>query len=73
MMFLITYDKHGGFYDHVPTLVTHVPYPDGIIGPEPYYFPFNRVRVCVPTILISPWIEKQGMTHQCILMGRIIG
>lgn len=64
MMFLITYDEHGGFYDHVPTPVTHVPNPDGIFGPEPYYFPFNRLGVRVPTILISPWIEKGTVIHE---------
>ncbi|RWW34295.1 hypothetical protein BHE74_00016350 [Ensete ventricosum] len=55
---LITYDEHGGFYDHVPTPVTGVPNPDGIIGPDPFYFKFDRLGVRVPTILISPWIEK---------------
>lgn len=55
---LITYDEHGGFFDHVPTPVEGVPNPDGIIGPEPYYFKFDRLGVRVPTFLISPWIEK---------------
>ncbi|KDP46506.1 hypothetical protein JCGZ_08478 [Jatropha curcas] len=58
MALLITYDEHGGFYDHVPTPVTGVPNPDGIIGPEPFFFAFDRLGVRVPTILVSPWIEK---------------
>lgn len=58
MALLITYDEHGGFYDHVPTPVSGVPNPDGIIGPDPYYFRFDRLGVRVPTFLISPWIEK---------------
>ena len=58
MALLITYDEHGGFYDHVPTPVTGVPNPDGIIGPDPFYFRFDRLGVRVPTILVSPWIEK---------------
>lgn len=58
MALLITYDEHGGFYDHVPTPVSNVPNPDGIIGPDPFYFPFDRLGVRVPTILISPWIDK---------------
>jgi phospholipase C len=57
MLFLITYDEHGGFYDHVPT-PTNVPSPDGLIGKEPYYFDFKRLGVRVPTIAISPWINK---------------
>uniref|UniRef100_A0A803LXB9 Uncharacterized protein n=2 Tax=Chenopodium quinoa TaxID=63459 RepID=A0A803LXB9_CHEQI len=58
MALLITYDEHGGFYDHVPTPVSGVPSPDGIVGPEPYYFRFERLGVRVPTMLISPWIDK---------------
>ncbi|GLT52032.1 hypothetical protein SLA2020_253950 [Shorea laevis] len=55
---LITYDEHGGFYDHVPTPVAGVPNPDGIVGPDPFYFRFDRLGVRVPTLLISPWIDK---------------
>ena len=57
-LFLITYDEHGGFYDHVPTPARGVPSPDGIVGPEPFNFTFNRLGVRVPTIAISPWIQK---------------
>jgi phospholipase C len=64
MLFVITYDEHGGFYDHVPTPVNNVPNPDGLVGPEPYYFDFKRLGVRVPTIMISPWINKgTGMYH----------
>ncbi|KAM7522079.1 hypothetical protein LguiA_011981 [Lonicera macranthoides] len=64
MALLITYDEHGGFYDHVPTPVSGVPNPDGIIGPDPYYFRFDRLGVRVPTLLISPWIEKGTVIHE---------
>ncbi|XVF05345.1 hypothetical protein REPUB_Repub05bG0164100 [Reevesia pubescens] len=64
MAILITYDEHGGFYDHVPTPVSGVPNPDGIIGPDPYYFKFNRLGVRVPTFLISPWIDKATVIHE---------
>eukprot|EP00253_Pinus_taeda_P000479 PITA_00479 len=63
MLFIITYDEHGGFYDHVPTPVRDVPSPDGIVGPKPYYFEFNRLGVRVPTIMISPWINKGTVVH----------
>ncbi|KAG4946288.1 hypothetical protein JHK82_042340 [Glycine max] len=43
MAVLITYDEHGGFYDHVATPVKGVPNPDGIVGPHPYYFRFDRL------------------------------
>ncbi|XP_031248568.1 non-specific phospholipase C3-like [Pistacia vera] len=62
-LFLIIYDEHGGFYDHVPTPVNGVPTPDGIVGPEPYTFNFDRLGVRVPAILISPWIEPGTVLH----------
>ncbi|XP_075493881.1 non-specific phospholipase C1-like [Primulina tabacum] len=64
MALLITYDEHGGFYDHVPTPVSGVPNPDGIIGPDPFYFAFDRLGVRVPTLLISPWIDKGTVIHE---------
>jgi phospholipase C len=64
MALLITYDEHGGFYDHVPTPVSGVPNPDGIIGPDPYYFRFDRLGIRVPTILVSPWIDKGTVIHE---------
>lgn len=63
MLFIITYDEHGGFYDHVPTPVKNVPSPDDIVGSEPYYFKFDRLGVRVPTIMISPWINKGTVVH----------
>ncbi|CAI0540661.1 unnamed protein product [Linum tenue] len=66
MAFLITYDEHGGFYDHVPTPVTGVPSPDGIVGPDPFYFRFDRLGVRVPTFLISPWIDRG--TGKCLII-----
>ncbi|KAG1330938.1 non-specific phospholipase C6-like [Cocos nucifera] len=57
-LLLITYDEHGGFYDHVPTPNVGIPSPDGIVGPAPYNFTFDRLGVRVPTIAVSPWIKK---------------
>ncbi|CAI9785777.1 unnamed protein product [Fraxinus pennsylvanica] len=62
-LFLITYDEHGGFYDHVATPVNGVPSPDGIVGPEPFLFKFDRLGVRVPTIMVSPWIQKGTVVH----------
>jgi len=36
-LFIITYDEHGGFYDHVPFPVVGVPNPDGKVSPDPDY------------------------------------
>ncbi|PQP95683.1 hypothetical protein Pyn_25138 [Prunus yedoensis var. nudiflora] len=45
------------------TPVHGVPSPDGIVGPEPFLFRFDRLGVRVPTIMVSPWIEKGTVLH----------
>lgn len=62
-LFLITYDEHGGFFDHVPTPNKGVPSPDDIVGPDPFNFKFDRLGVRVPTFAISPWIKKGTVVH----------
>lgn len=57
-LLLITYDEHGGFYDHVQTPYVNIPSPDGNTGPAPSFFKFDRLGVRVPTIMVSPWIKK---------------
>lgn len=57
---LVTYDEHGGIYDHVPPPACA---PDQFTasanatgtGQE---FKFDRLGIRVPSILISPWIPK---------------
>jgi phospholipase C len=57
---LITYDEHGGIYDHVkpPTCVPDgfVAQPDATRTGRPFLF--DRLGVRVPTLLVSPWIPK---------------
>jgi phospholipase C len=62
---VITWDEHGGFYDHV--IPGEAPNPDGINSPNPDdkasfapFFAFDRIGLRVPAIIASPWI-KQGM------------
>ncbi|KAI5066230.1 hypothetical protein GOP47_0018854 [Adiantum capillus-veneris] len=62
-LLIITYDEHGGFFDHVATPISNVPSPDGIAGPAPYFFNFDRLGVRVPTIMVSPWINKKTIIH----------
>lgn len=57
-LLVITYDEHGGFYDHVKTPYVNIPNPDGNTGPAPSFFNFDRLGVRVPTIMVSPWIKK---------------
>jgi phospholipase C len=56
-LFIITFDEHGGTYDHYPTPWGAVN-PDGLRGSSG--FDFNRFGVRVPTILISPWVRARG-------------
>ena len=82
-LFILTFDEHGGFADHVPPPVG-VPPGDSLTYTETAQdgknitFAFDRLGVRVPTLLISPWvpkgyIEKKGTnngqeyTHTSIL------
>jgi hypothetical protein len=51
-LFVLLYDEHGGFYDHV------VPPPT--VAPDAHtdQFKFDQLGVRVPTILISPWLDS---------------
>src|SRR5262245_13054795 len=57
---LITYDEHGGIFDHVtPPPCT----PDGFTAPPDktgtgQSFKFDRLGVRVPAVLVSPWVPK---------------
>jgi phospholipase C len=52
-LLIITYDEHGGCYDHIV--------PPGAISPDgkcenPNQFVFNAYGVRVPAVVVSPWI-----------------
>jgi phospholipase C len=55
-LLMITYDEHGGTYDHV-----HPPFgaacPDAKSNPGKEHFAFDRFGVRVPAVLVSPWIQ----------------
>ncbi len=52
-LLIITYDEHGGLYDHVPPPSGATP-PDSSIGE--FGFDFTRFGVRVPAVLVSPLI-----------------
>lgn len=60
-LLIITFDEHGGTWDHVPppggTIATP-PGPETEQMPFQYGFPFDRLGVRVPTIVVSPYIER---------------
>lgn len=54
-LLVITFDEHGGCYDHVPPPTATPPEasaPAGQMG-----FRFDRLGLRVPTILVSAWVE----------------
>lgn len=73
-LLLITYDEHGGLYDHVPP-PTDVPAPGG--GRKPlarilhaiwhrkvHAFDFTMLGPRVPTVLVSPLIDAGTVVHE---------
>lgn len=53
-VFVVTFDEHGGFYDHVPPLPTKSPDDRKWKGT----FNFDLLGVRVPALIISPWIAR---------------
>jgi phospholipase C len=62
---IVTYDEHGGFYDHVAPPSQDIPNPDGLTSPaagDPSFAPvfaFDRLGLRVPTVIASPWVKAQ--------------
>jgi phospholipase C len=57
-LLIITYDEHGGNYDHVPPETGATP-PDTMIGASG--FDFTRFGVRVPAVIVSPLIPAGTM------------
>ena len=52
-LLIITYDEHGGCYDHVSPPAA--PSPDNLIN-NPYNYTFNTYGVRVPAVIVSPYV-----------------
>jgi phospholipase C len=63
-LFVVLYDEHGGFYDHVdprePAYRAKAVPPDGHKTPKG--FAFDQLGVRVPALLVSPWLDS-GVLH----------
>lgn len=59
---LVTFDEHGGTYDHVPPPTVPPPDPAAPVGQ--LGFRFDRSGVRVPTIAISAWIDPKTVVHE---------
>jgi phospholipase C len=64
-MFILLYDEHGGYYDHVPPPAA-IP-PDNIeplIEPgEGAYDGFARYGIRIPSVVVSPYAKANYVTH----------
>jgi phospholipase C len=54
-LLIITYDEHGGFYDHVA--------PPDLPGDDPDQR-FQRYGVRVPALIVSPWVQQGSASHE---------
>ncbi|MBT1711028.1 hypothetical protein KK062_22485 [Fulvivirgaceae bacterium PWU5] len=63
-MLIITYDEHGGFYDHVAP--TKAPEPNDNSGStyNQYGFLFDQYGIRVPAIVISAYTPKNVIDHR---------
>ena len=59
-LFVLLYDEHGGFYDHVPPPAALVP---DATSAATKHFRFDRLGVRVPAILVSPWVGAGVADH----------
>jgi phospholipase C len=61
-LLIITYDEHGGFFDHMPPPGTPLGPPEWI-GKIPKVHPDGKdhLGVRVPAILVSPWVAPGGV------------
>ena len=59
-LFIITYDEHGGCFDHVPPPESIPPEKnvDGSLG-----FQFNRLGIRVPMVMVSPYIKRNTIIN----------
>jgi phospholipase C len=59
-LFVLLYDEHGGFYDHVAPPATVAPDAVSANGAK---FKFDRLGLRVPALLVSPWVGKGRVDH----------
>lgn len=56
---IVTYDEHGGFYDHVaPPAIPYVP-----AGNATFKVPFASLGVRVPGLVVSPLVQPRTVYH----------
>lgn len=60
---ILTFDEHGGFFDHVPPPPACPPFARTSAWPLPFD-PFTQLGVRVPLIVVSPYSKPGHVSHQ---------
>ncbi|MGR2751532.1 alkaline phosphatase family protein [Agromyces arachidis] len=69
-MLLITFDEHGGTYDHAPPPAATPPHADA--KPGEMGFAFDRLGCRVPAIAVSAYTAAGGIIHDAMHHGSVI-
>jgi phospholipase C len=64
-LLIVTYDEHGGYYDHVPPPVALAPdsLPPVVVPGESTYEGFARYGFRVPGLIVSPYARHNHVSH----------
>jgi len=60
---IVTFDEHGGFYDHVPPPQATPPGDVPVDSYDHHAFTFDQLGVRVPTLVISPYVRRGVIDH----------
>ena len=64
-LLIVTWDEHGGFYDHQHPKPTVAPGDNSTTSKlNKYHFPFTQLGVRVPAIVVSPLIPQNLIDHR---------
>lgn len=63
-LMILTFDEHGGFYDHVTPPTDGIPTPDDHDSVPDFYFKFDRLGLRIVTLLISPLVPKGAVISE---------
>ena len=64
-LFILTYDEHGGYYDHVPppAALAPDPIPPQVLPGESPNDGFARYGFRVPAVLVGPYVKRNYVSH----------
>ncbi len=64
-LLILTYDEHGGYYDHVPPPAALAPdaVPPMVQPGESTYDGFHRYGFRVPAVLVGPYVKRDYVSH----------